>query len=199
MSDMLLGTIQTVNDPDFDHLYPRRIRQLSAKHWTPVQVAALAAGFLAEEPGSHILDVGAGIGKFCLVAARYYPDSHFWGIEQRKDLVQLAGKAKRAMAVENATFIHGNFTQLDLDQFDHFYFYNSFYENLVDEEFHIDERIEYSLSLYEYYTHYLFKALEQRPSGTKVATFHSFREAIPPSYRLVEGLHNTMLRCWIKE
>ncbi len=199
MSETLSDIYQFVSDQHFDNLYPKRMRQLSGKHWTPVQVATLASGFLAEQAGSRILDIGSGIGKFCLAAAQHNSNSHFFGIEQRKKLVQLAEKAKRSMAIENVTFLHGNFTQLELNQFDHFYFYNSFYENLVDEEFHIDESIEYSLSLYEYYTHYLFKALEGRPSGTKLVTYHSYREIVPSGYRLVESLHNTLLRCWIKE
>jgi hypothetical protein len=195
LSDLALVT----SDEDFDNLYPKRIRQLSGKHWTPVQVAILAAGFLAEQPGSRILDIGSGIGKFCLAAAQSCPDSHFSGVEQRKNLVRLSEAARRSTGIENVTFIHGNFAQLDLNKFDHFYFYNSFYENLVDDEFHIDESIEYSLSLYEYYTHYLFKALEIRPSGTKLVTFHSFREVVPPCYKLIESLHNTLLKCWIKD
>lgn len=199
MSETLLSQCRVASNRDFDSLYPKRIQQLSGKHWTPVEVAVLAAGFLAEQRGARILDIGSGIGKFCLVAAQHYPDSHFSGVEQREKLVRLARKAQKSIGTENTTFVHGNFTQLDLNQFDHFYFYNSFYENLVDREFHIDEHIEHSLSLYEYYTHYLFKALEGRPNGTKLVTFHSFREVVPPGYSLVESLHNTLLKCWIKE
>lgn len=201
MHETLLPPAHITRDKDFDSLYPPRMQQLSAKHWTPIHIAALAARFLADRPGSHILDIGSGIGKFCLVAAQHYPDCHFWGIEQRKELVRLAEKAQKRIGVENVTFIHGSFTQLDLSRFDHFYFYNSFYENLVDEEFHIDASIDYSLSLYEYYTHSLFEALANRPDGTKLATYHSFREIVPPSYGLVESPHNTndFLKYWIKK
>ncbi|WP_288878914.1 methyltransferase domain-containing protein [Pedobacter panaciterrae] len=187
------------SDQHFDNLYPRSIQQLSSKHWTPIGVAVLASEFLAERPGSRILDIGSGIGKFCLAGARQYPDSHFYGVEQRKRLIQFAEKAQKRTGIENATFIHGNFTQLDFTLFDHFYFYNSFYENLVDEEFHIDESTDYSLSLYEYYTHYLFNVLTERPSGTRLVTYHGFREVIPPGYRLVESPQNILLRCWIRE
>ncbi|MFA6060696.1 MAG: class I SAM-dependent methyltransferase [Taibaiella sp.] len=199
MNETILDTDYFASDQHFDNLYPKRMQQLSGKHWTPVRIAATAAAFLAEQPGSRILDIGSGIGKFCLTAGHFHADSHFYGVEQRKKLIELADKAKRRTDIENATFIHRNFTQLDLNKFDHFYFYNSFYENLVDEEFHIDESIDYSLSLYEYYTHYLFKALEGKPRGTKLATYHSFREVVPPGYRLVENQQNTLLRCWIKE
>jgi SAM-dependent methyltransferase len=188
-----------VSDDHFDNLYPKHIQALSRKHWTPVQVAARAAEFLAERPGSRILDIGSGNGKFCLTAAHHQPDSHFYGVEQRKDLIQLANKAKENIAVDNATFIHGNFTRMDLTGFDHFYFYNSFYENLVEDEFHIDENIEYSLSIYEYYTQYLLNVLDRKPVGTKLVTYHSYREIVPPGFYLVKSLYGSLLRCWIKE
>lgn len=187
-----------INDQHFDNLYSNRMQELSGKHWTPVQVAINAAGFLAEQPGSRILDIGSGIGKFCLVAGQSQPGSHFYGVEQRRELISVSDRAKRLTGIENVTFIHANFTQIDLNKFDHFYFYNSFYENLVEDEYHIDESIDYSLSLYEYYTHYLFKALEKKPRGTKLATYHGFREVVPSGYRQVDTVYNS-LRCWIKE
>lgn len=199
MKETSIAVNHFISDEHFDNLYPRHIRQLSGKHWTPIKVAELAGRFLGEHPGARILDIGSGIGKFCLAGAHYQPGSHFYGVEQRKKLIELAESAQRRTETENVTFIHGNFTQLDLNKFDHFYFYNSFYENLVDEEFHIDESIDYSVSLYDYYTHYLFKALEGKPSGTRLCTYHSFREVVPRGYRLVEHLYGSLLRCWIKE
>ena len=40
---------------------------------------------------------------------------------------------------------HGNFTQLDFKNFDHFYFYNAFYENLAGTD-KIDDSIDYSVN-----------------------------------------------------
>ncbi len=183
----------------FDSLYPPYIQRLSAKHWTPINAATLSAGFLAEKPGTRILDIGSGVGKFCLIGAYKKPDSHFYGIEQRKKLVQISDKTKKKMALENTTFIHGNFTKLNLSEFDSFYFYNSFYENLVDDECHIDKSIDYSVRLYEYYTRNLYSMLEERPVGTRLVTYHSFREGVPQGYRLVKTMLNTLVQCWIKE
>ena len=199
MSEPSVAIHPFISDDHFDNLYPRHIQRLSRKHWTPVQVAIKAAEFLAGQPGSRILDIGSGNGKFCLAAGYHQPYSHFYGVEQRRSLIQLADKAKRDIAMENVTFIHGNFTQLDLSSFDHFYFYNSFYENLVDDEFHIDESVDYSLNLYEYYTDCLLNALDKKPAGTKLVTFHSYREVVPPGYYLVKSLHGSLLRCWTKE
>ena len=198
MSTTLYCNSPFVNDACFDDLYPSTLKHLSDLHWTPVAIVRKAATFLAQHPGSRILDIGAGIGKFCLVAAEQYPDCHFIGIEQRKELVCLAEEAKRRAAIDNVTFLTGNFQQIDFSHFDHFYFFNSFYENLVNKNSWIDDKVEHSLSLYEHYTDSLKKKLTEMPVGTKLATYHSFNEIVPSPYKLARNPHDTMLRCWIR-
>ncbi len=99
--------------------------------------------------------------------------------------------------MENVTFIHGNFTQLDLNSFDHFYFYNSFYENFVLTG-KIDNCVNYSGELYHYYAHYLLKQLEQKPSGTRLATFHSLEDEVPEDFLVVGSAMDNHLKFWIK-
>ena len=94
--------------------------------------------------------------------------------------------------------MHGNFTQLDFTQFDHFYFYNSFYENLDGTE-KIDYKILHSLSLYNYYNFYLFNQLEKMPVGTRVATYHIFENKMPSGYHLVKAQFDQLLKFWIKK
>jgi len=181
----------------FNQVYPFTIRQLSRRHWTPVEVAEKAANFLAAEDGVSVLDIGSGVGKFCLTAAFYKPRVHFIGIEQRGSLVKHANTAKETLGLENVSFINGNFTQIDLRDYDHLYFYNSFYENL-DCTTKIDESIEYSGELYNYYNRYLYKQLEQMPAGTRLAAFHSLEDEMPPSYLLVGVEMSNLLKFWIK-
>lgn len=186
-----------MSDAAFDWLYPERIQQLSKRHWTPMRVAKRAAAFLAEEPGKRILDIGCGVGKFCLIGAHFYPEASFYGVEQRQDLYNYAVAAGRSTQTKNASFIYGNFTQLDMDEYDCFYFYNSFFENL-DTLDSIDRKIDYSESLYVYYSRFLYKALFNKPSGTRLATFHSLEDEIPPGYQLVDASDDFMLKMWIK-
>ena len=183
-------------DITFDWLYPEHIEEKSHKHWTPLTVARRAAQFLAE-PGKHVLDIGSGVGKFCLAGAYGYPDTIFFGVEQRHELVLHAEDAKRQLQFRNVHFIHANMTQINFKEFDHFYFYNSFYEN-VDLEEPIDDTIETSYSLYQYYTQYLANALDQQPPGTRLVTFHSLEEEVPPSYKLAGTDHHDLLKMWIK-
>lgn len=185
------------SDAAFDWLYPERIQGLSKRHWTPLGVAKKAAQFLADEPGKKILDIGSGVGKFCLVGAHFYPEALFYGIEQRQDLCNYATAAKEATQTMNATFMYGNFTQLELDEYDNFYFYNAFYENL-DEQDRIDRKIDYSTSLYHYYCRYLYKALLNKPSGTRLVTYHSLEDEIPPGFQLVDASTDFLLKMWVK-
>jgi SAM-dependent methyltransferase len=199
MNETLLAKEHFESDARFDSLYPEEMQQLSGKHWTPISIAKKAAQFLTEDSGASILDIGSGIGKFCLVGAYFQSDNHFFGIEQRDSLVALAGKAKIETGVENVTFLRGNFTTQELNKYDHFYFYNSFYENLVDEDLYIDDSVDHSLDLYEHYSQYLYQALDQKPRGTRLSTYHGFREIVPRSYRLMESFHDGFLRHWIKK
>ncbi|SMD08800.1 class I SAM-dependent methyltransferase [Pedobacter nyackensis] len=185
------------NDQEFDALYPEHIQQLSRKYWTPLDTSLKAAEFLAE-PQSRILDIGSGVGKFCLSAAHHYPDAHFYGVEQRQDLFHLAEKAKEKASLSNVHFIHANITQLNFKEFDHFYYFNSFYENL-DQSNGIDDTIETSAGLYLYYCQYLFTALEEKPVGTRLVTLQSLEQEIPSSYKLVDTYRDILLKMWIKQ
>ncbi|SIN65231.1 methyltransferase domain-containing protein [Chitinophaga niabensis] len=186
-----------ISDTEFDKLYPERIRQLSGKHWTPMEIVKKSARFLAAEPGTKILDIGSGAGKFCLIGACHFPESYFYGIEQRKDLHQVALSAKGITGIKNVSFLFGNLTQLDHSRFDHFYFYNAFFENLVSDG-HIDQLLPYSTELYHYYSRYLYRILEGKRNGTRLVTFHSLEDEVPPCYQLVDATLDLNLKMWIK-
>lgn len=185
------------SDLQFNQLYPDPIQLLAQRHWTPLAVARKAAHFLAAENDARILDIGSGVGKFCLAAAHYKPKAHYYGIEQRKKLVSHAEEAREILCLENVSFINGNFTQIDFRDYDHFYFYNAFYENLIGTN-KIDDSIDYSLELFNYYNRYLFKQLEQKPPGTRLATFHSLEDEIPKDYHIVGSEMSDLLKFWIK-
>lgn len=187
----------TGSDMGFDGFFPQYIRELSQRHWTPFSVVLEAASFLAQG-GGRVLDIGSGIGKFCLLAAHHYPAATFCGVEQREELVELAILAKDHYKIENADFIPGNFKDLSFDPYDHFYFYNSFFENL-DETDAIDSELEYSSSLYTLYSNLLLKQLGAKPSGTRLATFDVNVSQIPGSYKLAKISKSTSLKMWIRQ
>jgi len=193
----LLPLSYYVNDVVFDSFFPERIKKISKIHWTPLAIAKKAAAFLAPVPGSKILDIGSGIGKFCIAAAHFFPDSEFHGVEQRKDLFDLAIEAQLRSEVKNVQFLHGNFTELNLECYDSIYFYNAFAENMI-EIARIDESIDYSPGLYAYYSNYLCKALENKATGTRLVTYHGYEHEIPDGYEMVEQDIHKPLKMWIK-
>jgi hypothetical protein len=185
------------SDERFNQLYPTDIRLLSQSHWTPLSVAKKAANFLAPESNVKILDIGSGIGKFCLTAAMLRPNALFYGVEQRKELIHHAERAKRILGLKNVSFIHGNFTQIDLRDYNHFYFFNSFYENLTGTN-KIDNNINYSSDLYNTYNFYLHGQLAQKRPGTRLVTYHSLEDEIPNTFQLVHAQMDNLLKYWIK-
>ena len=81
MTDLGFHPSYNLNDTNFDQMYPIRIQKLSKMHWTPIEIANKAAKFLAYRPGIKVLDIGSGVGKFCLVGANNHPDVSFYGVQ----------------------------------------------------------------------------------------------------------------------
>jgi len=186
-----------LNDAEFDSLYSLRARQLSAIHWTPVEIAKKAAFHLCSGTGKNILDIGSGVGKFCLVGAHYFPEFIFHGVEQRQALVNEAIITQNATKSLNVNFIHANFTELDMDNYDHFYLYNSFSENL----FHykpIDNLVSTSNDIYQEYLSLFYELLEDKPAGTRLATYYCPEGYVPPSYKNIKNETTNPLKLWTK-
>jgi hypothetical protein len=184
-------------ESDFCQLYPLHIQQLDIKHWSPLIVVNRATKFLVHKPDAKILDIGSGAGKFCLAGAYYKPSAFFYGVEQRQYLVDCAISVNTKLGSLNVDFFHKNFTQLDFKEFDNFYFYNSFFENIAGSDT-IDDTIDYSIELYNYYTRVLSRKLDELPSGTRIVTYKSLDYEIPTSYQLVETQFDTLLKFWMK-
>jgi SAM-dependent methyltransferase len=185
------------SDEQFQKLYPIAIQAQSARHWTPLQVVRKASYFLSTQSNIKILDIGSGVGKFCLAAAFFNPNANFFGVEQRKIHTGYSNLVKEKLKLGNVKFIHCNFTQIDFKEFDHFYFFNSFFENLEGAH-KIDDSISYSSELYHYYNRYLFNQLLKKPVGTRIVTFHSQEDEIPPEYLVVNSEMDNHLKFWVK-
>jgi SAM-dependent methyltransferase len=185
------------SDQQFDQLYPDSISALASRHWTPLTIAKEAANFLAVGSNSRILDIGSGVGKFCIIGAKFHPNALFTGIEQRESLNQIAQSVSKELSIQNVDFLTGNFTNIDFSQYQHFYFYNAFYENLIDNDA-IDDSINQHPELFNLYNRKLYKQLKNLPAGTRIATFHSSENEMPSSYQVVGVGSNVDLKFWIK-
>jgi SAM-dependent methyltransferase len=185
------------HDEAFDQQFSPSVQKLSKIHWSPLKIIKTAANFLAPHPGSKVIDIGSGAGKFCIAAAHYCPHADFYGIEQRKNLYHTSKRLKIRAGLNNVHFTHGDFTEINLKDYDGIYFFNSFAENLSSYG-RIDNSIQYSPSLYNYYANYLYKILEEKPIGTRLVTYHVDENEIPASYRVTDSGFDQKLKLLIK-
>jgi SAM-dependent methyltransferase len=188
--------LSTLNDDEFDRLYPAQIQRLSPRHWTPVKVARKAAKFLVQHAGVRVLDVGCGPGKFCAIGA-VVTEGYFTGIEQRPHLVAIAREMIRSQNIPRVEIIHGNVTDVRFSDFDAFYIYNPFQENIVP-SMKIDSKVEMEPELYATYTEYVERELAAAPMGTRVVTYMSQCEEIPACYECARQAFGGFLKLWIK-
>ena len=189
-----------VDDLEFDQIYPDWARRLAERHFTPVAVARRAAELLVTSERTRVLDVGAGVGKFCLVGALTTPAT-FIGVEQRGHLVEVARATATRYDVHRAHFIHENLLSIDWSSFDAFYLFNPFYEHVGPFAMPLDDSIDLAPDLHDRYVGFTRSMLRDAPAGTRVATYHGFGGAMPPGYRraLREASGTDVLELWIKD
>jgi hypothetical protein len=186
-----------IKDADFDKLYPNHIQHLSKVHWTSIDVARKASEFLVKSPSTKVLDIGSGVGKFCMVGATTTL-GNFYGVEQRKELVNISKKIIENNRIPNIEIIHSNITDINFADYDSFYFFNSFYENL-DRDRLIDFSVKVSPLRYQEYLDYMYLQLLKAPVGTRLATYSGYLNDIPPCYTVHTTFFSHELKLWIKE
>lgn len=185
------------SDAKFDGIYPKSYQEHSARHFTPVKIAIKAAKLLVDHPSDKIVDIGSGIGKFCCIGASV-TDAHFYGVEKRKTLINVYNKIKRTYKLKNTHFINTDFTELDFKTFNGIYFFNSFHE-YYDESCVLDETSKVSLNAYKKYHSDLMDKLNECNKGTKLVTYHTFKNRIPSSYQFIDANETGLLKFYIKK
>jgi SAM-dependent methyltransferase len=186
-----------VSDAELDQVFPEELRERSHLHWTPVAIAIRAAELLAPTPSLRVLDVGAGVGKVCLVGA-LVTGAMWWGIEQDPALVAAANHAAWALDIDRRTrFVHGDGSRLEWDEFDAFYFYNPFSTLMLAP--HASPFVRYAT------IQNTLRRVEQRLAsmreGTRVVTYYGFGGKLPPGYALIsrEPAGGDALELWIRD
>ncbi len=196
---MSLRLVDPIDSFDlFDRQLPAALRYVSRIHWTPPDVAARVAEWLALTPGQRALDVGSGVGKLCVLAGR---DSEgvFVGVEQRGALVRQARQLAAAFDVP-AQFIHGDAFDVDWHRFDALYFYNPFDETRFSTGLRIDAAIQIGPGVFDALVARTQSRLEAMPAGMRVVTFHGIGGPMPGGYRLAarEEIADGALELWVK-
>ncbi len=186
----------STDDERFDQIYPPRVRKLSSQHWTPVAVASAAAKLLVSKPGTRVLDIGCGPGKFCLIGS-LLTDGHFTGIEQRSHLAKAARQAALDQGIYNVEIIHGNVTSVSFSNYDAFYLFNPFEENMFERQ-KIDGAVPLAVILYKKYTRYVAAELRAKPIGTRVVDYAGYSHEVPSCYHCQLSGFACRLKLWVK-
>jgi SAM-dependent methyltransferase len=193
---------QTIFERDalFDEQFPRYVRERSSQYWTPVAVAARAAGIFRARGAMRVLDVGCGPGKFCLVAGCLERELDIHGVEQRSRLVRLGSNLARRLNARNVRLSTGDVTAMPWDDYDGFYFFNPFSENVMRPSEQFDDKVP--LSTLRFGTDLLLveSLLDQARPGTVLVTYFGLGGPIPDSYELVadECFGADRLRTWVQ-
>lgn len=184
-------------DREFDDLFPLAVRRVSRVHWTPVEVAMRAARLLGNRAGANILDVGAGAGKFCIVAAATV-GARVRGVEHRRHLVDIARTAASKVGVD-VDFVHGTLEDEDASEVDGVYLFNPFAENISSPRDRLDKTVELSLDRFWRDVATTERFLRAARPGTRVVTYCGFGGSMPEDYVLAHReQHSSTLELWIK-
>jgi predicted RNA methylase len=190
---------QPVPDAEFDLVYPPDIRRVSATFWTPVCVALTGAEWLQACGCRALLDVGAGAGKFCVVASLVL-GQRVTGIEQRGHLTDIGGAAAAHYGAQ-VEYVHGTIETIDVSPFDALYLFNPFGENIYAPDEQLDAEVELSALRRMHDVTIVEHWLDNAPAQMRLLTFHGFGGRIPSSYALLREAQQSdggYLRLWQK-
>ena len=91
-------------------------------------------------------------------------------MEVREDLVSAARAAVSRLQLSNVKILQRNITDVSFDNYDAFYLYNPFEENMAKGN-KIDAAIPLSPLLFKRYNNYVASQLGLKPLGTQVVTY----------------------------
>jgi len=166
-------------DYAFDRLLPIRLRAASQEFWTPLDVARRAATWLEELGVRSVVDIGSGVGKFCIAAA-LSSSCQFIGIEQRPQLAAVARDLARLFAVdERVSIIEGRFGEMENPAADCYYLYNPFQENLYPADEALNDEVELSRARFRQDLRSLRALVEVLPVGAYLLTYNGVGGRLP--------------------
>jgi hypothetical protein len=181
----LLVRVKGLADAHFDRYLTANLRAISAQSWSPLEVAARASQWFTELRIKNVVDIGSGVGKFCIAAA-LGSRCRFVGVERHSYLVEVASNLSRLFSVEHQVeFISGVFGEMPLPKAECYYLFNPFGDNLFDlgDGLHEDPDASQARYLREVeQTELLLRAL---PAGAYVLTYNGFGGTLPDDFEEV--------------
>lgn len=177
----MLTQNEPLRDRRFDRLLPASLRAASNQFWTPLEVVAQAGAWFDELGVRSVVDIGSGVGKFCLAGA-FTCSCSFVGIEQRAQLVAVARNLSRCFGLEErVAFIEGRFGEVATPPADCYYLYNPFEENLLPVDEALDGDVELSAERFRRDLRCYRALVDSLPIGAYVLTYNGVGGRVPAS------------------
>ncbi len=188
--------------PDFafDRFLPRRLHEASRFFWSPLAVAVRGSGWLEECGVRSVVDIGSGVGKFC-VAGALASRCHFIGLEHRPSCVATARELARRFGVSHRVcFLEGALGTRHVPESQAYYLYNPFAENLFGPGERLDDEVELHIDRFAQDVAATVELLRAAPLGTYVLTYNGFGAKLPDGYVQVRVAFDlpSVLRLWRK-
>ena len=193
----MINNFSSKTDFVFDSLLPKRFQEISKVHWTPKKIIEVAINWFKECKTSSVLDIGSGVGKFCVIGAQK-SDLQFTGVELRKILFKQAVKIKEELSLSNVEFINENILNVNFNDYDGFYYFNPFLEQIHEVD-RIDESTIYSPTNFSVYENHVLDQLNNAKIGTAVITYCSPNLKLSNDFTMKQMMFDGMLELWVKE
>ena len=203
-----------LSDLALDGPLPDRFRRRSSLFWTPLEIVQRGVGWLDEVAAGDVLDLGSGVGKWCVGAALSDRDGRrrYLGLEHRADLVATATALAAHFEVSERVAFHcGEVADLAPSSekiggpFDPagvaaFYLFNPFGENTAPEHEYLDTAVELSEARFRRDVAATEALLRAARPGTLALIYNGFGGRVPDSYEVLRSDYERpfTLRLWRK-
>jgi SAM-dependent methyltransferase len=184
-------------DADFDTKLAPHYKEISKIHWTPLTIIEEVSSWLNQYSSTNLLDIGSGVGKFCLLAAQQ-STTQFTGVELREELHTQAIEMQQKMNLSNVQFIRSDIIHIPFEPYDAIYYYHPFCEHLCEADW-IKKDQEFSEEQFEQYESFIINQLKNSKTGTLFISYCASRIEMPIDFILEDMKFDGVLQLWIKK
>ena len=181
-------------EKQFLELLPDSLRDLDYEYWSDFSQIEQSCKWLKN--CANILDVGSGVGKFCIIGTQLL-SSNFFGIEKNRRLHTQANVTLSHLTKHRVNFILGDLFKLPLSRYDGLYIYNPFVENISIGK-KIDNSIAYDEKLYNDLHDQLMIRLDLLKSDSLVVNNSLVTDYFSDKFELVDVHSDPSLTLWKK-
>ena len=184
------------SDELLDSLLPEELRIHADQHFAGAYAIQLASAFLVKDQSSpHILDIGSGTGKFCLLGALLHKTAHFTGVEYRPEFIQIAEALATQLGLQNVKFQRENILSHSFEKYNGLFMFNPFLEHRNAhsrmQDFPDDPSQESE------YVSYVRDQLSKCGLGVRLVTLYVSPEQVPGNFILQDQKMGGTLRFYI--